>query len=244
MRFITLLLIIIIAVVVIFFMGKSRLPDMLANNLSKKLQVAVSIDSMDLSFSKIDANQLEIGNPKGFSLPKAFSAKEIEVTAPITEYFRDSIVIEEIDVNEIYLGLEFNTPTSSDGNWTAIMDNFQKSAHLEEAGPSAKKVLIKKLVFNDIQTDLLFRQNGGKIKKLPQIKQIVLTNISSEGGFPTDQLMSSILGQMLKEVFIQNHLNNMIKGFVDSPGKAVDTLTKPFKEFFNSAPKKDTPQLS
>ena len=50
MRTIIIILIIIAAIVALFFFGKSRIPDMLANNLSKKLGVAVSIDSMNFIF--------------------------------------------------------------------------------------------------------------------------------------------------------------------------------------------------
>ncbi|NGX37720.1 MAG: hypothetical protein K1000chlam2_00882 [Chlamydiae bacterium] len=235
MRGFTIFIIIIVALIVLFFLGWSRIPDMLANNLSKKLGVTVSIDSMDLRPSRIDINQIEIGNIKGYSLPKSFSAKQIEIHAPLTTYLTDHIVIEEVDVEDIYLGLEFDSPTSTDGNWTKIMKNYEQSADLNKEG--GKTVLIKKLVFTNIRTELLFKGDGGSIRKLPVIKRIELTNISSEGGFPTDQLMSSILGQMLKEVFTQQNLNNMIKGILfDSPGKAVDKALKPFEGIFNAVP--------
>ncbi|NGX46851.1 MAG: hypothetical protein K1000chlam3_00218 [Chlamydiae bacterium] len=234
MRAWVIVLIIIAAIIVLFFLGWSRVPDMLANNLSKKLGVAVSIDSMGLHPSRIDVNKLTIGNSRGYSLPKAFSAEEILLHAPLTNYFSDDIVVDEIDVNDIYLGLEFDSTSGTDGNWTKILSHYEDTAHLDETG--GKKVTIKKLICNNIRTELLFRSNGGTIKKLPIIKQIVLTNISTEGGFPTDQLMSSILGQMLKEVFIQQNMKSMIKGLLDSPGNAVDTFLKPFKGIFNAVP--------
>ncbi|NGX59171.1 MAG: hypothetical protein KR126chlam3_00318 [Chlamydiae bacterium] len=239
MRSLIIVLIIIAAIVVLFFLGWSRVPDMIANNLSKKLGVAVSIDSMNLRTARIDVNKLTIGNPRGYSLPKAFSAKEIKLHAPVTAYFSNDIVVEEIDVNDIYLGLEFDSTSSADGNWTRILKHYQDEADLDAA--DGKKVTIKKLVCNNIRTELLFRTQSGNIKKLPNIDQIVLTNITTEGGFPVDQLMSSILGQMLKEVFIQQNLNNMIKGLLlDTPGKAVDTFLKPFQGIFNAVPTDET----
>lgn len=226
-------LIVIVAVIVLFFLGWSRVPDMLANNLSKKLGVSVSIDSMGLRPSQIDVNKLTIGNPRGYSLPKAFSAEEIELHAPVTRYFSNDIVVDEVDVNDIYLGIEFDSTSGTEGNWTKIFDHYQNSADLDVT--DGKKVTIKRLVCNNIRTELLFRNEGG-VRKLPTIRQIVLTDISTEGGFPTDQLMSSILGQMLREVFIQQNLGNMLKGLLDSPGKAVDQFLKPFKGIFNAVP--------
>ncbi|MDN3506170.1 MAG: hypothetical protein P0S96_02970 [Simkaniaceae bacterium] len=236
MRTIITILIIIAAIVALFFFGKSRVPDMLANNLSKKLGVPVSIGSMNFDSSEVEINKFTIGNPKEYSLPKAFSAEEIELNAPINTYFSDDILIDEIEVNNIYLGLEFDTITSGDGNWTTIFKHFQENSKVDEKG--GKKVTIKRLVFNNIQTELLFRSEGGNPKRLPEIKQIVLKNVSTEGGSLTDQLMGTVLAQMVKQVFIEQNLNNMIKGFLlDTPGNAVDKFLEPFKGFFNTAPK-------
>ncbi len=235
MRLSAIIILILIAFVVLFFLGLSRVPDMLANNLSKKLGVSVSIDSMSFRPSKIEVKKIEIGNPRGYSLPKAFSAEEIEIKAPITNYFKEEIVIDQVDVDNIYLGLEFDTTTEAKGNWSRILQHFQKEAHLDEM--KGKKILIKKMVFTNIHTELLFRSEGGKVQKLPMIKRIELTNISTQGGFPTDQLMGSVLGQMLKEVFIQQNLNNALRGLLfDSPGKAVDNFLSPFKGLFNAVP--------
>jgi len=239
MRVLAIILVIIVAAIVLAIIGWSRVPDILANNLSKKLQVAVSIESMDLSLSSVDVNNLEIGNPRGYSLAKAFSAKEIQVHAPLREYLSDSITIDEIDVNDIYLGLEFDSAQSAQGNWSRIMSSYKNATESDDDPKNDTKILIKRLVFNNIQSDLLFRKNGGKVRRLPLIRQIVLTNVSTEGDFPMDQLMSSILGQMLREVFIQQNLNNQLQGIIKAPGKAVDTITKPFKDLFNTAPKKE-----
>jgi len=238
MKFLAIFIIIIVAVVVLGILGWSRVPDMLANNLSKKLGVPVSIESMDIAPSRIDVNQLEIGNARGYSLPKAFSSKEIEFKAPLTEYFRDSITVDEIEVDDIYLGLEFDTITGAEGNWTKILRTYQKNATVQDSGKNTK-ILIKKLILNNIQTDLLFKAGDGKIQRLPKIDQIVLTNISTEGGFPTDQLMSTILGQMIKEVFIRQNMSGKLKGLLDTPGKAVDKALQPFKGLFNAVPREE-----
>jgi len=239
MRGLTIFILILVAIIALFFVAKTRIPDMLANNLSKKLGVAVSIDSMNFMPSEVEARQFEIGNPRGYSLPKAFSAREIEVQTPITQYFKENIEIRQINVNDIQLGLEFDSTSVTDGNWTKIMSNYRKEAHLDDTGEGVKKVHIKKMVFTNINTELLF-QGEGKSRKLPKIARIELTNISTEGGFPIDQLMESILGQMLREVFLQQNLGNMLKGLIDTPGKAVDTLLKPFTGALDFSPSEAT----
>lgn len=238
MRGFVVFIIVIVAIVALFFIARSRAPDMLAENLSRKLGVAVSIDSMDVGPSKLGLEQIEVGNAKGYSLPKAFSAEEIEIHAPLLGYFKDQITIEEVEVEDIYLGIEFDSKSSAQGNWTKIFSSFQREAGLDRKG--GKKILIKKLVFKNIQTEVLFHDGEGGVQKLPRIAKIELTNISTEGGVPTDQLTGSVLGQMLKQVFIEQNMDNMLKGlFLDTPGKAVDSLVEPFKGLLNAIPKED-----
>lgn len=234
MRKWTIFLIIVVALGALYFIGVSRVPDILAGNLSKKFGVPVSIDSMHFGLSDVEVEKVEIGNPQGYSLPKAFSAEKIDIDAPATEFFRQHISIDTIEVSDIYLGLEFDTKTSGQGNWTTIFSNFKERAHLEEE--KDETIVIKRLVFKNIRTEILFRDGSGGAQKLPLIKEIVLTNISSQGGLPTDQLTGSVLGQMIKEVFIQQNMGNFLKDiFLDTPGKAVDSFFKPFKELFNTA---------
>lgn len=93
---------------------------------------------------------------------------------------------------------------------------------------------IKRLVLNNISVDLIFKKDGGKIKKLPTIDQIVLTDITSEGGILLDQLMDSVLGQMLKSVFTRENLQNMLKDLLQ-PQKTLDKVFKPFKGLFSGS---------
>ncbi len=234
MKGLSVFIIIILAVIVILFLGWARVPDMFANNLAKKLGVPVSISSISAGLKQIDIKEIEIGNPRGYSMPKAFSSKEILIKTPLMSYLDDKIIVDEIDVNDIYIGLEFDSSSSSDGNWKIILSNYSREAHLDETG-SKKTVLIRRLVLNNITTDIMFRDQGGKVQRLPKINQIVLRDISTEGGNAADQLMSSILGQMIKSVFIEQKLSNFLKGLTD-PGKAVDNFLGPFKGIFNARP--------
>lgn len=235
MRPVPSLIVLVVILAVFYYFAQSRAPDMLANKLSNKLGVAVSIDSIKPRLSTISINMLEIANAPGYTLPKAFSAKTIELHAPLKTYFEDSVVVEQIDIDTIYLGIEFDTTSSGQGNWTHLLSLYKKGPNLD---PNDKRqVLIKKIVFTNIHSDLMFHSEGNQITKLPLIARMVLTDVSSHGGLPIDQLTSSILGQMLIQAFQQYHLNNMLEGIVDTPGKAVETILKPFGEVFNTAPK-------
>lgn len=219
-----LIAVIILAAVVIAFIGWSRVPDMIATNLSKKMKVSVDIDDIHLGLGEIDVEKIRIGNPPKSVLAKAFSAESIAVKAPLTSYLKQDIVIDEIDISDIYLGLEFKSPSGTDGNWTTIMGNISSSQPAQPKEKSTRTVLIKQLVLTNISTELVYDTDPGKIRKLPKIDRIVLTNISSEGGFPIDQIASSVLGQMLKQVFIQENLKNMLEGVLQN---APDMIQNP-----------------
>ncbi|MBS0615995.1 MAG: hypothetical protein JSR58_05535 [Verrucomicrobia bacterium] len=223
-----------IGALIILFVMWSRVPDLLAGSLSKKLKVVVEIGDIDLSLKNIDIEKLEIGNPRGYSLPRAFAVDRIAIEAPLTRYLKNHIVIDEINLDNVYLGLEFNSPTGTEGNWTTIMHNAKASQ--ESSGKTSKTVLIHRIVLNNIQTDLLYR--GGKVRRLPVIKRMELNEVSSEGGSLSDQLMNSALGEMIKQVFIKQNLQDILDKVL-SPGQGgspVEQAIKQFRGFLNTIP--------
>ena len=234
-----LIVILALAAVIVGFIFWSRVPDMLANNLSKKMKVSVSIESMGLGWNKIDLNKLEIGNPPQSILSKAFSCNEIDVNAPFTRYLNKNVVIDEIDLKDVYLGLEFDSANSTNGNWTRIMGNMQAATRADERSKKKGKVtaeanrtvLIHRIVLTNINVDVVYKKDSGKVKKLPTIDRIELNEISSEGGFPMDQITNSVLGEMLKQVFIQENLKNMMKDLLQPNGPLQEYLA-PFKGLF------------
>ncbi len=232
------IIVIILAAAVTGFIGWSRVPDILANNLSQKLKVSVEIDGISLGWGKIEVDKVVIGNPPRAILSKAFSCSSIDILAPFTNYLDQEIIIDKIDVNDVYLGLEFDSPKGAEGNWTRIMGGL-KSPNNQQANGKKKKeesqrsVLIKHLVLTNIDVDVVYRKEGGKVKKLKRIEKIELTNVSSKGGLPMDQVMNSILGQMLKSVFEKQNLQNMLQDLLNSQGTVQDYLS-PFKGFFNT----------
>ena len=195
------------------------------------MKVSVEIDDIDLSMNSIEIEKVEIGNPKNSILPKAFSCEVIDIFAPLMNYFDNNIVIDMIKIDDIYLGLEFEAPGKTQGNWTTIMGNFKAS---ESPSKSTKTVLIKKLILSNIRMDLAYRTGDRKIQKLAPIDHLEFNNISSEGGIPTEQITNIIFKQMLKSVFDKANLKNMLEGVLDPQGSTWDKMVEPFKDLFNA----------
>ncbi len=228
-----LIVLIILAAAIVGFIFWSRVPDMLANNLSKKMKVSVTIDSIGLGLGSIDLHKIDIGNPPKSILSKAFSCNEIDVKAPLTRYLSKNIVIDEIDLKDVYLGLEFDSPSGTKGNWTRIMGNMQSTSSVgKKEKKTERTVLIHRIVLTNINVDVVYKNDGGKIKKLPTIDRIELTEISSEGGIPMDQITNSVLGEMLKQVFLKENLKNMMQDLLQNPSSPVQKYLAPFKGLF------------
>lgn len=229
------LVICILAGIILFFLARSRLPDVVANKLSKTLQVAVEIGDINVGLNTVTVDNFEINNPRGFKLEHALTTQKIIVQAPLMNYAKNDIVIEEITMNNVYIGFEFESIKGTSGNWTMIMNNAKSSRAQSSKSASEKSVLIKRLVLNTINADLLY-QSDGNIRHLPMIPQIVLVNISSKGGDLTDQLMNSALGQMLKEIFTQENLKHMMDKILEplpEEDNPVNNALKPLKGLFD-----------
>lgn len=228
---------------IFLFLLWSRMPDIIASNLSKKLKVGVDIGNMSLSMNAIGVDKFQIYNPPGFKLPKAFSADHIEIEAPVLHYLKDDIQIEEIVVSDVYIGLEFDSPQSTKGNWSMILKNTESAQKESTPSASQKTVFIKRLLLTNIQADLLY-QSDGKVRSLKPIKQIELKNISSQGGNIGDQLMNSALGQAVKEIFVQENLKDVFDQFMNIPGNPVKEYLGPLKSLFGQAlPEPATPPV-
>lgn len=220
---------------IFLFLLWSRLPDMISSNLGKRLKVGVEIGDMTLSMSAIGVDRFDIHNPTGFTLPMAFSAQHINIEAPLTSYLKNDIEIEEIVVSNVYIGLEFDSPKSTTGNWTTILNNAQSAQDESSQIASEKTVFIKRLLLTNIHADLLY-QSDGKIRKLKPIKQIELTNISSKGGNIGDQLLNSALGKAVKEIFVQENLKDVLDNILNIPGNPIKEYMGPLKGLFGQAP--------
>ncbi len=237
-------IIVILVAIILLFIGWSRVPDIIAGHLSKTLKVLVDIGDIDIAMKGFEIKKLEIGNPPGYNLSRALGAQQIIIDAPLSRYFHEHIEIDEIDVNDIYLGLEFDSPKGTKGNWTTIMNNAQQ-AQAAATKKGGKTVLIRRLILNDIKTDLLYRDQGNKVRHLPTIKRIELHDISSTGGDISDQLMNSALGEMIKQVFIEQNLKDILDQILTPGGNnPVENAIQQFRGFFHTVPKKEEPSLT
>ncbi len=220
-------------IVVLFaagFIAWNILPSYLASKLSGMAKVDVSINRIGIYPSSVSVQKIRVGNPRGSILSDALRVQTINADVPFTHFFDQQIVIPEMEVNKIYLGLEFDKKGSKQGNWTTIMNNLNQSMGDEKPKDEKRMVIIKKLILKDIDISLVFRDEG-KVHRLDTVKRLEFKNVTSEGGIPTAQITNLIISHMLKEVFSLKNLQNMIEGIIKNPTEGVfDTLKGIFSQ--------------
>ncbi|MBM3198124.1 MAG: hypothetical protein FJZ58_02560 [Chlamydiae bacterium] len=208
-----------------------RLPSLASKRMESALQVPVTIADMRLTLHSIDIDQCTISNLPHKTLTKAFSAEIISIQAPLTEYRKSHVTIDQIVIDQVYLGLEFDSPKGTQGNWSTLMKNLEASTSSSQEDTT---VLIRELILTNIQVDVVYDTKGGSIKKLPPIDRLVFTNINTSEGLPMEQLLKSVLGQMLQSVFMKENIKNMLKETLELPETPLQELIAPFKGLFGS----------
>lgn len=228
---------VIVVLVLVGIFCWNMLPSWISHKLSERAQVSVSIEAIRLGTSSIKVDNIRVGNPPGSVLDTALEVKSLYIGTPFSNFFDDNIVIEEMRLDDVYLGLEFESQRSSKGNWSEIMQNVKDSTEKEKQEASAKgkstSVLIKKLIITDLKIDLAYRTGDKGVRRLRTIDRLELNNISSEGGIPTAQIMDIVISEMLRSVFSKEGIQNMLENIVpggNSGGGAVDTLKGLFSD--------------
>ena len=196
---------------------------LLANILSNKLKVPVSIEALNFTNHQIVIHNLSIDNPVNATTPFALKAEKITFATPYFHYLKDPIIINEVLLNKLHINIEFYTKNQEQGNWITLVDNTNIES--KSIFSIRRSVLIHKLKLTNI--DINLQLAGEKIKKLTPIPELTFENVSSERGIPTHEITEIIIQNLMNQVFI-------IKGFkavIEAPKHIIEGLFAPFRWF-------------
>lgn len=203
----------------------SGMSTMVADSLSKAFGVKVTVGEINLEAQKTTITKLAIANPPCCQrLQNALTAETMTINAPWTAFMGKDIVIDEIVLDNVYIGFEFTSIKGTNGNWSTIFKNMQNS---KDTAPNQHKqtLLIRRLVLRNINADVVF-DDKNTVHHLTPTRQIVLTNINSKDGMSMDQLTRSELGKKLKAVFVKENANQMLQKFLENPTAPVQQVFK------------------
>jgi len=160
--------------------------------ISHQMKMHISIAGIKIrpTFSKI--YRFHIRNPAHARGRTAFSAKNIIVDYQFKELREEPVTIDQIEVNDAFMGIEFYNTFGTQNNWTELLSKLNKKKK------STTDVHIRKLVINNLEVEI--RKMGlagvfGSPIQTKTIKRLEFDNINSKDGFPTEQLIQAIFGK-------------------------------------------------
>lgn len=185
-----------IAVVLFFWLIKAPI---MASYLTRKLGVDVSIGSISTWPSQTKMQNFRIRNPHGFKSKSAFKVDLTQIQYAFKKLWAEPTEIDLIDLENVFLSIEFTNPLGTSNNWTAISEQMPKTNMSHE-------VLIHKLILRNLSVEIrgLGLIGAPTTKTVPYME---FYEIDSKEGFPTKQLIQQIFGGAGLQQYIQDAFN-------------------------------------
>lgn len=174
--------------------------------ISKTTQTPVTINAIDFHRKAFTIQNLVVGNTKEAYIPTAFRAEVVQVETPYSEFLRQSVVIDSIKMDNVYLDIEFYTEDKMNGNWQALINNMKVS---DEGSGGKRQATIKKLVLTNVHVTLIL--SDGKVHRLSPIPRLEFENITAEEGIPLNEISEIIARKMIYTILSEDGLNLIIK---------------------------------
>lgn len=177
--------------------------NILAHFISRQLHVPVSISTLEIGKSSAEISRLWIGNFPSSQTTTSFTSETLRVDAKWDQIFGNPVTIDHIDIDNIFVGIEFYDANGDDNNWGRMLhENGSKKKN-------PRDYLIRTLTLRNLTVELT--QANGKVKRYPTIKQMEFYNISSASGFPVEEIEKAIFEMMMKDIFKKLQLDQLFK---------------------------------
>ncbi|MDD5728313.1 MAG: hypothetical protein PHV59_07110 [Victivallales bacterium] len=187
--------------------------------------------SLSLRSGHLAINEMTIANPTGYESSTAFWMKRFDIKLDINSLFSDTIIIDEVMINDIWIDFE---PTLEGSNLTDIKNNIMKftagqktaSKETEQTGQSAapaeksKQIIIKSFVISKGEITVASKAFVSNISV--KLNRIELNDLGK------DNVMGEVFSQILDAIMNQVALD---VGAAKIEGLSPDVLkTKLFKD--------------
>jgi hypothetical protein len=203
----------IIAFIIVIWVLKAPI---ISSYLSHKLGVNVSMGSVRISTTEMKIKKFKINNPIGARSNTALSSQNIKVSYTWNDLRSDPGIIDDIELNNVFLGIELYNATGTQNNWSQILANVD-----DEQDKDAKETIVKHLVINNLAVSIRGKGFFSSWKKIKEIPRLEFRNISSKDGFPTEEL--------IEQIFDEANLGTYIKELIKQPTQVLDKIFSPFK---------------
>lgn len=173
-----------------------------AHFIGKQFHVSASVGSLDLTKTRANLDKVWIGTPRGSRTNTSFATRSLTIDSTWDQMVADPLVIDLIELDSIFVGIEFYNRDGTDNNWSRMMATPHKEKKKQRG------YLIRTLVLTNLTVQVT--QADGSTKQYPTIPRMEFRNISDETGLPLDQIEKAIFQLVLKELFQKLNLNQII----------------------------------
>jgi hypothetical protein len=171
----------------------------MSSYLSNALGIKIFVGQIAIRPTMMKISNFRISNPINYQSTTAFKAKSIRAYYEWKQLRGDSSVIDRVEIDQIYLGIEFFSSLGTKNNWSDLLSK------MPQKDENSKEVIIRKLVLTNMTVDI--RKMGVFSKSQTQtIDRMEFENISSKKGFPTEELVS----QIFKNAGLMQYIQNII----------------------------------
>ncbi len=206
----SIILILIIACIILW----TNRENIVAHYISKSLNnTPVSIKKIKYKNQIFMIRDLFIGNPRGSKTKTAFSSKTIDIDASYKALRAKNMVIESIELSDIFIGIEMYNESGSQNNWSKILKKDPSKKDTE-----GRHYLIKKLTLRNLT--IVVTDSQGRQTRYPSLDHMVFYNISDKTGFPIEEIEKAIFNLVLQQVMKEyglEFLQKTLKKFLPLP---------------------------
>jgi len=183
--------------------------NILAHFMSRQLHVPVAIRSLDIGKTSAEISRMWVGNFPMSQTTTSFAAETLRLDTSLAKIFGNPVMIESIDIENIFVGIEFYDAKGDDSNWARIL---RENGHRKK---NPRDYLIRTVILRNLTVELT--RSDGTVKRYPTIKQMEFHNISGEMGFPIEEIEKAIFELMMQDIFKKLQLDQLFKTIIPLP---------------------------
>jgi hypothetical protein len=193
--------------------------------LSKSLGMKVSVGSVSIKPTETKMANFKIDNPWRYRSSTAFKADSIHTFYQWNQLRGDPKIIDRIEIDQIYLGIEFFNRTGTQTNWSDLLANIPQRRSDE------KEVIINQLILTNMTVEITGMGLWAN-KETRTIDRMEFSNVSSKNGFPTKELINNIFGNAGLFQYIKNIIPDGPGGIIKKLMPFGQNETPPSKAIF------------
>jgi hypothetical protein len=205
-----------------------------------KTDVRLGNADMRLFDGQATLQDIYIGNPEGFALPKLLSAKTVHLVLDRFSLLGNPLVIERLEIDSPDIAYEKTVRTD---NFKALLKNMEsppsgaprKKTGNVSAVPQKKKksrkVVIRDLIIRNAQVTAIMAPLGGK-KLTLNLPELRLNNVGGTSGSRPEEIARQVLSALYETILTHAGPFNTILG---TAGDSAQSVGEGVKKTFDKA---------